>query len=48
MATAVCHNGIWADWKVTKIKGEKGDPGDPGSSVKFSGEFDTLQSLKQE
>ena len=27
MATRDCHNGVWSDWQVSKIKGEKGDNG---------------------
>lgn len=25
MATRECHNGVWSDWEVSKIKGENGD-----------------------
>ena len=30
MATSVCKNGVWTDWKIIKAKGEKGDKGDKG------------------
>lgn len=26
-----CHNGIWGNWIILRMKGEKGDPGTPGS-----------------
>ena len=25
MATSECHNGVWSDWQVVKVKGEKGE-----------------------
>ena len=37
MAVATCHNGVWSDWSVVRIKGEPGDKGDPGTSVKIVG-----------
>lgn len=48
MATAVCHNDVWEDWVVVKIKGEKGDTGKDGTSVEFKGSFETLNALKAE
>lgn len=50
MATAVCHNDVWGNWTVVKIKGEKGDKGDKGESAKvsFKGKFSTLQRMVEE
>ena len=30
MATCQLQNGVWSDWKITRVKGEKGDRGDKG------------------
>ncbi len=30
MATCQLRNGVWSDWKITRVKGEKGDRGDKG------------------
>ena len=39
MATSECHNGVWSDWQVAKIKGEKGAdstvPGPQGDQGKY-------------
>lgn len=50
MATAVCHNDVWGNWTVVKIKGEKGDKGDKGESAKvsFKGKFSTLEKMVEE
>ena len=51
MATATCHNGVWNNWVVTRIKGEKGEDGKngkDGTSVSVKGKFATLSDLQAE
>lgn len=39
MATSECHNGIWSDWQVARIKGEQGIQGVQGPQ----GDYELIQ-----
>ena len=45
MATSECHNGVWSDWQVVKIKGEKGDDGQKGDDGEKGDKGDDAYSV---